>query len=159
MNSFMSEQYPLFEMYQALRRQLLEILTDEDLKYSPGGENLTLGALCREIGETERCYIDSLISLQQDFSYRNEEPGLEKSVAKLSAWFGELDRELKSTVQSFTDEEMQNRIVDRGGGFELPVWVQIEVYKEALLIFYGKVSVYLKCMGKKRPPQWQDWIA
>jgi hypothetical protein len=36
---------------------------------------------------------------------------------------------------------------------------QLEVYKEALLIFYGKASVYLKAMGKPRPQQWQEWIA
>lgn len=36
---------------------------------------------------------------------------------------------------------------------------QLEVYKEALLIFYGKASVYLKAMGKPRPPQWRERIA
>ena len=154
----MREQYPMFEMYQALRSQLLEILTDQDLDFAPGGENLTLGALCREMGETERSYIDSLKSFKQDFSYRNQEPGLDKSVGKLSIWYEELDQELKSTLESFSDEDLQNRIVDRGAGFELPLWIQMEVYKEALIIFYGKVSVYLKAVGKPRPPQWQDWI-
>lgn len=159
MNLFVQEQYPMFEMYQNMRNQLMEILVDEDLDFTPGGENLTFGALCREIGETEKSYIDSLKNLKQDFSYRNNEPGLEKSVQRLATWFAALDGELKSTLESFTDDEMQNRIVDRGGGFELPVWLQIDVYKEALLIFYGKASVYLKIMGKQRPPQWEDWIA
>ncbi len=40
MNSYMREQYPLFEMYQAMRSQLMEILTDEDLTFAIGGENL-----------------------------------------------------------------------------------------------------------------------
>jgi IS605 OrfB family transposase len=31
-------------------------------------------------------------------------------------------------------------------------------YKEALLIFYGKVSMYLKAIGKILPEQWQEWI-
>ena len=101
MNKIMSERYPLFEMYLALRGQLMEILTDEDLAFTPGGENLALGILCREIGETERCYIDSLINLTQDFSYRNNEPGLEKSVEKLSVWFNSLDQELKATIESY----------------------------------------------------------
>jgi len=158
MNTFMREQYPMFEAYQALRSQLMAILNDEDLTFEPGGENQTLGALCRNIGETERSYIDSLKSLKQDFDYRNEDPGLDKSVERLTAWYVELDQELKSTLTSFSDDDMQNRIVDRGGGFELPIWIQVEVYKEALLIFYGKASVYLKAMGKPRPQQWQDWI-
>ena len=51
MNSIMEEQGPVLEQTQALRYQLMEILTDEELGYSPGGENPTLGALCREMGE------------------------------------------------------------------------------------------------------------
>jgi hypothetical protein len=31
MNSIMNEYYPTFQMYQALRDQLLTLLTDEDL--------------------------------------------------------------------------------------------------------------------------------
>ncbi|MDX1415309.1 MAG: DinB family protein [Candidatus Promineifilaceae bacterium] len=159
MNTFMREQFPMFEAYQALRNQLMEVLTDDDLAFSPGGGNLTLGELCREIGETERSYIDSLKSLKQDFSYRNDEPGLDQSVAKLNSWYRALDQDLKSTLESFSDQDMQDRIVDRGGGFELPIWLQVEVYKEALLIFYGKTDVYLKTRGITRSQQWQDWIA
>lgn len=36
--------------------------------------------------------------------------------------------------------------------------IQSEIYKEALLIFYGKVDVYLKAMGKPRPEQWAIWM-
>jgi len=35
---------------------------------------------------------------------------------------------------------------------------QLDIYREALLIFYGKVSVYLKSMGRARPPEWREWI-
>jgi len=35
---------------------------------------------------------------------------------------------------------------------------QLDTYREALLIFYGKVSVYLKSMGKTRSKEWRDWI-
>jgi hypothetical protein len=34
----------------------------------------------------------------------------------------------------------------------------LEIYKEALLIFYGKTSVYLKATGKELPEQWLAWI-
>ena len=50
-------------------------------------------------------------------------------------------------------------MIDRGHNFLLRPNIQLEVYKEALHIFYGKTSVYLKAMGKERPQQWQDWIA
>ncbi|MFP4346453.1 MAG: hypothetical protein ACLFU8_17340 [Anaerolineales bacterium] len=41
----------------------------------------------------------------------------------------------------------------------MPPHVQLEIYKEALLIFYGKVSVYLKALGKVPSEHWQAWIA
>jgi hypothetical protein len=159
MNSIVQEQYPVLESTQALRNQLMEILDDEDLGYSLGGENMTLGELCREMGEVEHAYIESFKTFQQDFSYRNQEPGLEGSVERLTTWFGELDGALRAALEALSEDDIQNRVIDRGGGFVLPPAFQLHVYREALLIFYGKVSVYLKAMGKARPQQWQDWIA
>lgn len=159
MNSIVQEQLPVLESTQALRNQLMEILGDEDLGCSPGGENMTLGELCRELGEVEHAYVESFKTFRQDFSYRNEEPGLEGSVERLAAWFGELDGMLREALAALSEEDIQNRLIDRGGGFVLPPTVQLHIYREALLIFYGKVSVYLKAIGKARPQQWQEWIA
>jgi hypothetical protein len=159
MNSIVQQQVPVLHETQALRNQLLALLNDEDLSYSPGGENPTLGALCREMGEVEHAYIESFKTFKQDFSYRNEEPGLDESVERLAAWFEELDRELEAAVEALSEDDIQNRVVDRGGGFVLPPSIQLHIYREALLIFYGKASVYLKAMGKARPEQWQAWIA
>ncbi|MDV7395315.1 hypothetical protein RZS08_28265, partial [Arthrospira platensis SPKY1] len=90
---------------------------------------------------------------------RAEKPEFETSVAEIKAWFSRLDAELKETVAGLSEEVIQNKLVDRGGNFKLPPRIQLEVYREALLIFYGKASVYLKAMGKPRPKQWQAWIA
>jgi hypothetical protein len=147
------------QQYQALRNQLMEILTDQDLGFSPGGDNPALGALCREMGEVQHAYIQSFKTFQQDFDYRNEEPGLAASVDRLAGWFEELDGELKEAIEAFSEEEIQDRTIDRGGGFILPPQIQLHIYREALLIFYGKASVYLKAMGRPRPDQWQAWIA
>jgi hypothetical protein len=117
-----------------------------------------LGTLCREIGEVEHAYIESFRSFKQDFSYRNSEPGLADSVGRLTAWFAELDAALQATIAGLSDDEIASRLIDRGGGFTLPPQIQLEVYKEALLIFYGKADVYLKAMGKELPEQWRDWI-
>jgi hypothetical protein len=59
MNRVMTDYYPLFELYQVLRSQLMAMLSDEDLSFRPDGENPPLGFLCREIGETEVSYIES----------------------------------------------------------------------------------------------------
>jgi hypothetical protein len=159
MNSIMKEQGPILEQTQALRNQLMEILTNEDLGYSPGGANPTLGALCREMGEVQHAYIESFKTFRQDFSYRQGEPELERSVERLAAWFQALDRDLKVALEALSEDDIQNRVIDRGGGFVLPPLIQLHIYREALLIFYGKISVYLKALGKTLPEQWQAWIA
>jgi hypothetical protein len=80
-------------------------------------------------------------------------------VERLAAWFEALDRELRATLASLSEEEIQNRVIDRGGEFIIPPTVQFHIYREALLIFYGKASVYLKGLEKTLPEQWQSWIA
>jgi hypothetical protein len=158
MNSIMAEYFPTFRLYQALRTELMDSLTNDDLTYAPGGENPPLGALCVEIGEVETAYIQSFQTFTIDFSYRTPLPGLASSVLTLTAWYQGLDAELEATIAGLSEDEVKTRMIDRGG-WSLPPLIQLEVYKEALLIFYGKVSVYLKAMGKLRSQQWQEWIA
>lgn len=157
MNSIMTDYYPIFEMYQAIRAQLMQTLTDDDLAYTPGGANPPFGVLCREIGEVERAYIDSFKTFALDFSYRNTTPGLDKSVAQLVAWYSDLDAELKETVGALSEEDISGRLVDRGS-FKLPPRIQLSIYNEALLIFYGKAIVYLRALGKTPPQQMQEWL-
>ena len=125
--------------------------------YQPSGTNPTLGTLCRHIGETEYAYIQSFKTFKVDFSYRNNDPKLATSVAKLKQWYQQLDDELQTVLEAITDEEVQTKQVDRGD-FSLPPHIHLDVYREALLIFYGKVSVYLKEMEKPMPDRWQAWI-
>jgi hypothetical protein len=158
MNSLIENYFPTFELYQSLRMQLMDTLTDEDLMFVPGGETVTLGALCRQIGETQQSYIESFINFTQDFSYRNEQQGLAESVDRLMIWYADLDRELKSVVSAISEEDLASRTINRGGGFVVSPAVQLEIYKEALLIFYGKADIYLKIMGKPRPQQWAAWV-
>ncbi|MCP5096966.1 MAG: hypothetical protein GY943_15565 [Chloroflexi bacterium] len=154
----MQNYWPMFKLYQAMRSQLMEILTDDALAYTVGGDNPPIGTLCKEIGEVEHAYIESFRTLQMDFSYKNSIPGLDNSVAQLTTWYEELDTTLQTTIESFTEADLQNKIVVRGADFKLPIRIQLDVYKEALLIFYGKMSVYLKAMGKDRPEQWTHWL-
>lgn len=158
MNELLKNYYPLFEYYQALRSQLVELLLDDDLSFSPGGENQTLGQLCREIGETQKSYIDSFKTLTLDFNYRSDNPHLETNVAALHTWFVDLDAQLRSVIAGFDDRDLEEKKVDRGHDFIIPIRMNLEIYKEALLLFYGKVSVYLKLLGKERPEQWREWI-
>jgi len=155
MNSFMEQQWPMFEGTHAMRDELLSSLSDADLAFSPGGLNMKLGELCREMGEVEYAYVQSLKTFKQDFNYRATETGLESSVAKLQAWFKTLDEEMKETVSAFSEADLKKNI-ERG--FPVPVDIQLQIYMQALLIFFGKATIYLKAMNRPLSEKFQSWI-
>ncbi len=157
MSSFLDQQGEILRLTQALRDQLMAMLSDDDLTYKLPGQNPTLGALCREMGDIEFAYIEALKTFKQDFSYHNPDPAMETSVEKLAAWYKALDDEYFALLSGFSDEEMQTKLVDRGFT-QFPLGVQFHIYREGLLIFYAKVSVYLKAMEKPLPEQWVQWV-
>src|SRR6266699_3918643 len=156
MNRYMQEKWPWIEGTHGMRSQLIDILSDADLAFSPGGQNMTLGALLREMGEIEHSYIQSLKTFEQDWSYHNTEAELESSVARLKAWYQTLDDEMKAAVSALSNEDL-TKTIDRGG-FSMPVELQLDVYLQALLIFLGKATIYFKAMNKALPQNFQEYI-
>lgn len=151
-----------FPEYQGLRDQLMDMLVDEDLGLRLGGDTASFGALCREIGEIEHTYVESFTTFRQDFAYRTSDSRLEHSVAALKAWFAEMDRDMLAAVERLSEDDIASRRIIRSDFDEtffspLPK-EQLDVYREALLIFYGKVSVYLRAAERPLPQQWRDWI-
>ncbi len=164
MNSIVRQHLPatFFGEYQGLRDELMELLTDDDLGYRVGGATASLGALCREMGEVERAYVDSFTTFRLNFGYRNQDPQVETSVAALSSWYAELDRHLMASLEGLSEDDIANRRIVRSD-FDIDDFaplpaVQLDIYREALLIFYGKVSVYLRAMEKALPKRWVEWI-
>lgn len=158
MNSDIKQFWDLNRMYTPLRDELMASINDDDLAYTPGGENPTLGALCRELGETQHAYAQSFKSFKIDFSHRINDDSYLKSVDKLKAWYAELDEQLEAALSTISDDDVANKKMDRDG-YEAPLHISLDILREALLIFCGKVSVYLKAMGKARTEMWRDWIA
>ncbi|HEX8024958.1 MAG TPA: DinB family protein [Candidatus Limnocylindrales bacterium] len=151
-----------FLEYQALRGQLMETLADKDLAFSPGGANRPLGELCLEIGEVEQAYVESFRTFHQDFHWRHPDPAIATSVERLVAWYARLDADLTAALEAITEADATDRRIRRGAAedaFSLPVTQQLDIYREALLIFYGKVSVYLRAMGRALPGWFAAWIA
>ncbi len=156
MNRYMQDKWSWVEGSHGMRVQLLDTLSDADLAFNPGGQNMTLGALCREMGEIEYSYIQSIKTFEQNFAYRNPEAGLESNLAQLKAWFASMDAEMKPTLEAMSDDDIK-KMIDRGS-FNVPVDVQMDIYLQALLIFFGKATVFVKAMNKPLPKQFQDWI-
>ena len=151
-----------FAEYQVLRNELVDMLRDDDLAFRPSPATFTLGELCREIGEIEHSYVDALKTFRQDFGQRNADPDVERSVAALSAWFADLDRGMLAAIEALTDDDIANRRITRDDygvdDFSPRPPQELDIYREALLIFYGKVSIYLRMMGRDLPGHWSHWI-
>src|SRR6266702_2050583 len=156
MNRMMDEKWPWIEAAQGMRSQMFDLLSDADLAFHPGGQNMTLGALCRQMGETEHAYIQSLKAFQQRWSYRHTEAEVASSVARLKAWFHTLDEEMQAVMAAFSDEDVK-KTVDRGGE-AVTVEFQLDVYLQAVLIFLGKATIYLKAMNKPLPQSFEEYI-
>lgn len=156
MNQLMQEKWPWIDGSHKLRTQLLDLISDTDLAFSPGGQNMSLGALCRQMGDTEYAYVQSLKTFTQDWSYHNTEAGLESSMVQLKNWYQTLDEELQSTVSAFSEEDV-TKTVNRGG-YPMPISLQLDIYLQALLIFFGKTTIYLKTMNKSLPKEIQEYI-
>ena len=155
MNSFVKQFGTIYHLTQIMREQLMDMLSDSELAFTPGGSNPTLGELCKEMGEVEYSYIGSFKLLKHDWSHRNPEVGLAGSVNQLKAWYKKLDEQLQKTMEGLSDEDL-TKTIDRG--WPVTMGTQLHIYREALLIYYGKIAVYLKAMGKTMPKQWQEWI-
>lgn len=68
-----------------------------------------------------------------------------------------MDGELQAIVAGFTDDDLR-KSVDRGKGSTLPVDFQLDAYLQAILIFFGKVTIYLRMMNKPVPELMRDYI-
>lgn len=149
-----------FAEYQDLRTQLMGVLGDDDLAFRPGGATYTFGQLCREIGEIEHSYIEAIRTFRQDFEWHNPDPRPERSVAALSSWFADLDKDLQAAIQAVTEDDATNRRFFRADlpDFSPLLPQELDIYREALLIFYAKASIYLRAMGRELPGNWQAWI-
>jgi uncharacterized damage-inducible protein DinB len=151
-----------FDEDQALRDQLLDILSDEDLSTSFGGATLTLGQLCRSFGEIEYAYVRSFETFQMDYAYHHEDPRVEHSVGALRAWYAALDRDLIAALEALSEDDLTNRRIVRSDfdpSYYSPRPIsQLGTYREALLIFYGKAGIYLPALQRPFPAQWQTWI-
>ncbi len=156
MNRYAQEKWSWIEGTHSMRLEVLDALRDENLSFNPGGESMTLGALCRESGDIEYAYIQSLKTFKQDWSYRNDEPGIESSVAQLKAWYQKLDEEMKTIVAAFSDDDLA-KTIDRGG-YAAPVDMQLDIYLQALLIFFGKISIYCKMLHIEMTPAFKEYI-
>ncbi len=69
----MSAKWQWIDGSQLMRAGLLDLVRDNEIACSPGGSAMSLGALCREMGEIE--HLQPVKSFRTDFSYRCPDRG------------------------------------------------------------------------------------
>jgi hypothetical protein len=154
MNSLMTQYGELLQDTQDFRPLLLSLLEDSDLAFALPG-NMTLGELCREMGETEYGYVKSFSTFNHEWGYRHADPAVTTSLTALGAWYQTLDADLGAALNALTEDDIATKKV-RGNwaGIEK----ELQLYREALLMFYAKAGVYLRALGKNLPEIWIDWM-
>jgi len=65
---------------------------------------------------------------------------------------------MKTALDRFTPEELRVDRIDRGHPFIASPFVQHEISREAVYIFFGKLSVYLKALERDAGPEWATWV-
>jgi hypothetical protein len=151
MNSLFDEE---IRGHHRMRDQLLTVVADADLGYRLPGQNPTLGELLVELGDTEGIYTHSFETFTLDWAHRQLPPPAPITVASLQAWFEAQDDAMNSALSRCTQDELQVDRIDRGHGFIASPFVQYEIYREAVYIFYGKLSVYLKALERDAGEEW-----
>ena len=155
MNSLFEEE---IRGHHSMRDHLLTLVSEADLAYKLPGQNPTLGELLVELGNVQGVYTHSFATLTLDWSHRQLPPPAPVTVAGLQAWFVAHDKAMSNALSRFTDEQLQIDQIDRGNGFVASPFVQVQIYREAVYIFYGKLSLYQKALERDAGEEWAAWV-
>ena len=144
--------------HHSMRDHVLTLVSDTDLAYRLPGQNPTLGELLVEMGDLQGVYTHSFATFTLDWSHRHVPAPAPVAVASLKAWFAAHDDAMNAALSRFTSDELRVDGIDRGHGFVASPFVQHQVYREAVYIFYGKLSVYLKALEIDPGAEWAAWV-
>ncbi len=155
MNSLFEEE---IRGHHSMRDHVLTLVSDADLAHRLPGQNPTLGDLLVEMGDLQGAYTHSFETFTLDWSHRHLPAPAPITVASLQGWFKAHDDAMSAALSRFTPQELHVDQIDRGHGFVASPFVQHQVYREAVYIFYGKLSVYLKALEMDPGDEWAAWV-
>jgi hypothetical protein len=156
-NTLVENEFWLLDLTYRLRHAMLDWLTDADLSFTLPGSP-TLGALCRESVASERAYLESFRNFALPDFNPETDPHTETSVAALAAAWNAQEQAMRDVLSALPQDVVQTQTIDRGGGFTPSLSLNFQFYRESLLIFAARASLYLKALGKPLNHQWLDWI-
>jgi len=155
-NRLLKNHREFLDMNHQLRQNVLEAVSNSDLEHRLGGTTLSLRRLLLEQGEFQAAYTRSFRTCELRFDVAA--PTDVDTLAQIQAWFAQLDGEMIEVLEALEDADLK-RPVDRGGRYSPPVEICFHTYRETLLIFAAKASVYLRALGRELSPQISNWVA
>jgi hypothetical protein len=158
MNSLVQNNYGIVAMTENLISQVLESLTDDHLDFTPARNNATVRNLLLEQAGIQKAYIESFRTFTGDFESIQPAVLDSPTIDQLRTEFARLFAELKEVVGNIPEDDLANRVVDRGEHFKIPVMMHLHIYRESILIMCGKLSVSLRALDIPFTHQWVDWI-
>jgi hypothetical protein len=155
MNKIEKDFFGLLDMTHKVRDEAIATVGAEDLEFRIEGCP-TLGKVLTGFGDVETTYTESFKTFKQDFSL--QAPGREEVTSGSAAveWLHGLDAEFKAALSALSDDDLA-KPVDRGG-WQMPAEINFHTYREAVLIQFGKLDVYLRALGKTLPEEWVAWV-
>ena len=103
-------------------------------------------------------YTLSFKTYQLNTPEKKTAPTADVTVSQLQSEFADLDQKLEEALAAIPEADVDKLVIERESGIHLSPRVQLQAYEESLFIFYGKVMVYLKAMGRPRTPEWEKWV-
>lgn len=155
MNSLYEEE---IRGHHSMRDHLLTVVSDADLAYKLPGQNPSLGGVLVELGNIQGVYTHSFETFVLDWTHRQLPPPSPVTLAGLRAWFEAQDDAMETALSRFSEDELRVERIDRGHGFIASPFTQHEIYREAVYIFYGRLSVYLKALERDAGEEWAAWV-
>lgn len=155
MNQIETEFFGLLDMTYNVRNGAIATLDGGDLTFSlPGCPSV--GEVLQAFGDVSASYADSFKTMKQDFSVTAAGRAGITSGETAIEWLAGLDAELKAALSALSDDDLVKPI-DRGG-WQMPVMANFHTYREAVLILFGKLDIYLRALGKDLPEEWVAWV-
>ena len=144
MNRLMKRYPELMELNQKLRHDVLDAISDEDLGHTLGGDTLSLAELLLQQGRWEDDYVQAWRTLEM--RHGSQSAPEQQTVAGFRAWFADIEQAVRTTLEAMSDEELSRPV--KRGTHSLPLEITVYTYRESLIIFAGKASLYLRSLGR-----------
>ena len=157
MNRLIQQRAHMIDLSHTLRDELFEGLSDADLEFSPGGTAPTLRALLLEQANVQAAYAESFRTLKLKFGETT--PAGQQSTEEIRARFAQLDAELIGALAALSDDDLRRPHDPRG--LKAPgytVETSYYTYRESVLIFAARASIYLRALGREVPTLMKSFV-